>query len=154
MNIQKDPREVIIRPVISERSYDMMEQGKYTFEVAKDSNKIEIKNAIESDSVDVYHFVADFMSQNCQNDSIISFIELRNANRDNVVAALKCESSYILFCLAECAFGDILLQVHEVHHLSGCSVEIVVIVDIGNAVRVKLAIVAFRELFFQISHVT
>lgn len=47
MNIQKDPREVIIRPVISERSYDMMEQGKYTFEVASGSNKIEIKNAIE-----------------------------------------------------------------------------------------------------------
>ena len=48
MNIQKDPREVIIRPVISERSYDMMEKGKYTFEVAKDSNKIEIKHAVES----------------------------------------------------------------------------------------------------------
>ena len=48
MNIQKDPREVIIRPVISERSYDMMEIGKYTFEVAKNSNKIEIKQAIES----------------------------------------------------------------------------------------------------------
>ena len=48
MNIQKDPREVIIRPVISERSYDMMEEGKYTFEVAKNSNKIEIKKAVES----------------------------------------------------------------------------------------------------------
>ena len=48
MNIQKDPREVIIRPVISERSYDMMEKGKYTFEVAKDSNKIEIKHAVET----------------------------------------------------------------------------------------------------------
>lgn len=48
MNIQKDPREVIIRPVISERSYDMMEQGKYTFEVAPQSNKIEIKNAVEA----------------------------------------------------------------------------------------------------------
>lgn len=47
MNIQKDPREVIIRPVISERSYDMMSNGKYCFEVAKDSNKIEIKNAIQ-----------------------------------------------------------------------------------------------------------
>lgn len=46
MNIQKDPREVIIRPVISERSYDMMEEGKYTFEVASDANKIEIADAI------------------------------------------------------------------------------------------------------------
>ena len=47
MNLNKDAREVIIRPVISERSFDEMENGKYTFEVAKDSNKIEITKAIE-----------------------------------------------------------------------------------------------------------
>ena len=45
--MMKDPREVIIRPVISEHSYDMMENNTYTFEVAKDSNKIEIAQAIE-----------------------------------------------------------------------------------------------------------
>ena len=45
--MQKDPREIIIRPVISEQSYDMMELNKYTFEVAKDANKIEIAQAIE-----------------------------------------------------------------------------------------------------------
>ncbi|MDR0515181.1 MAG: 50S ribosomal protein L23 [Coriobacteriaceae bacterium] len=44
----KDPREVIIRPVISEHSYDMMDQGCYTFEVAKRSNKIEIAQAVEA----------------------------------------------------------------------------------------------------------
>lgn len=43
----KDPREVIIRPVISEHSYDRMADNVYTFEVAKDSNKIEIAKAIE-----------------------------------------------------------------------------------------------------------
>lgn len=43
----KDPREVIIRPIISERSYDRMENNVYTFEVAKDSNKIEIAQAVE-----------------------------------------------------------------------------------------------------------
>ena len=48
MNLNKDPREVIIRPVITENSYDMMEQGCYTFEVAKDANKIEIAQAIEA----------------------------------------------------------------------------------------------------------
>lgn len=47
MNLNKDPREVIIRPVITERSYDVMEDNVYTFEVAKDANKIEIANAIE-----------------------------------------------------------------------------------------------------------
>lgn len=44
----KDPREVIIRPVITEHSYDMMEQNTYTFEVAKDANKVEIRQAIEA----------------------------------------------------------------------------------------------------------
>lgn len=43
----KDPREVIIRPVISEHSYDMMESNCYTFEVAKTSNKVEVAQAIE-----------------------------------------------------------------------------------------------------------
>ncbi|ANE22951.1 MAG: 50S ribosomal protein L23 [Eggerthellaceae bacterium] len=43
----KDPREVIIRPVISEHSYDMMENNVYTFEVAKSANKIEIAKAVE-----------------------------------------------------------------------------------------------------------
>ena len=38
---------VIIRPVVSERSYDLMEQGKYTFEVAKDAPKEEIADAVE-----------------------------------------------------------------------------------------------------------
>ncbi len=44
----KDPREVIIRPIITEHSYDMMEANTYTFEVAKSSNKIEIAQAIEA----------------------------------------------------------------------------------------------------------
>ena len=44
----KDPREVIIRPVITEHSYDMMEKNTYTFEVAKDSNKVEIRQAVEA----------------------------------------------------------------------------------------------------------
>ena len=44
----KDPREVIIRPVITEHSYDMMEKNTYTFEVAKTSNKVEIRQAVEA----------------------------------------------------------------------------------------------------------
>ena len=38
---------VIIRPIVSERSYDLMEQGKYTFEVAKTAGKEEIAEAVE-----------------------------------------------------------------------------------------------------------
>lgn len=39
--------EIIKRPLITEESVDYMEQNKYTFEVAKDANKYEIKKAIE-----------------------------------------------------------------------------------------------------------
>lgn len=43
----KDPREVIIRPIITEHSYDMMERNVYTFEVAKNTNKVEVRQAVE-----------------------------------------------------------------------------------------------------------
>lgn len=46
--MEKDPREIIIRPIITEHSYDVMENNVYTFEVAKDANKIEIRHAIEA----------------------------------------------------------------------------------------------------------
>ena len=45
--INKDPRDVIIKPIVSEKSYNLIDNGKYTFEVAPDSNKTEIKQAIE-----------------------------------------------------------------------------------------------------------
>lgn len=44
----KDPREIIIRPIISEHSYDMMAANTYTFEVSKEANKVEIGQAIEA----------------------------------------------------------------------------------------------------------
>lgn len=44
----KSPYDVIKRPVLTEKSYDAMGDNKYTFEVAIDANKIEIKNAIEA----------------------------------------------------------------------------------------------------------
>ena len=39
--------EIIIRPVVSERSFSEMEENKYTFEVHKDANKFQIKDAVE-----------------------------------------------------------------------------------------------------------
>ena len=45
--INKDPRDVIIKPVVSEKSYNLIDEGKYTFEVAPGSNKTEIKQAVE-----------------------------------------------------------------------------------------------------------
>ena len=43
----KSVYDVIIAPVVSEKSYGQLDEGKYTFEVATDSNKLEIKQAIE-----------------------------------------------------------------------------------------------------------
>ena len=42
-----DAHNIIIRPIVSERSYALMEQNKYTFEVARNANKYQIKDAIE-----------------------------------------------------------------------------------------------------------
>ena len=41
-----DPRDVIIRPVISEKSYAMIEHNRYTFEVAKTASKPQIAQAV------------------------------------------------------------------------------------------------------------
>lgn len=41
------PHDIIIKPIITEQSMDDMAFGKYTFEVAKNANKSEIKKAIE-----------------------------------------------------------------------------------------------------------
>ncbi|HZN13466.1 MAG TPA: 50S ribosomal protein L23 [Acidimicrobiales bacterium] len=43
-----DPRDVIIKPVVSEKSYSLLDNGVYTFVVAGSANKIEIRHAIES----------------------------------------------------------------------------------------------------------
>ncbi|APT84005.1 50S ribosomal protein L23 [Corynebacterium aquilae] len=47
MSTIADPRDVIIAPVVSEKSYGLMEQGQYTFFVATDANKTQIKIAVE-----------------------------------------------------------------------------------------------------------
>ena len=43
----KDPRDILIAPVVSEKSYGLLDEGKYTFLVDPRSNKTQIKIAIE-----------------------------------------------------------------------------------------------------------
>ena len=45
--MNRDPRTVILRPVVSEKAYAHYDQQVYTFVVAGDANKIEIKRAVE-----------------------------------------------------------------------------------------------------------
>jgi large subunit ribosomal protein L23 len=43
----KDPRDVIIAPVVSEKSYALMEEGAYTFNVRPAASKPEIRDAVQ-----------------------------------------------------------------------------------------------------------
>ena len=45
---RKDPRDILLSPVVSEKSYALLDQGKYTFLVDPRSNKSEIKKAVEA----------------------------------------------------------------------------------------------------------
>ncbi len=42
-----DPRDILIKPVVSEKSYGLLDDNKYTFVVSPDANKTEIKIAVE-----------------------------------------------------------------------------------------------------------
>jgi large subunit ribosomal protein L23 len=44
----KDPRDIIIAPIVSEKSYALIEAGVYTFQVHKSASKPEIRDAVES----------------------------------------------------------------------------------------------------------
>jgi large subunit ribosomal protein L23 len=44
----KDPRDVIFKPVVSEKSYALLDANTYTFIVHPDANKTEIKEAIQA----------------------------------------------------------------------------------------------------------
>jgi large subunit ribosomal protein L23 len=45
--VHKDPRDILLKPVVSEKSYSLLDEGKYTFLVDPRANKTEIKIAIE-----------------------------------------------------------------------------------------------------------
>jgi large subunit ribosomal protein L23 len=43
-----DPRDVILAPVVSEKSYSLLDDNAYTFVVHRDANKTEIRQAVEA----------------------------------------------------------------------------------------------------------
>lgn len=45
---KSDPRDVILAPVVSEKSYSLLDNNAYTFLVHRDANKTEIRQAIET----------------------------------------------------------------------------------------------------------
>ena len=46
-SVHKDHRDVLLAPVVSEKSYGLLDENKYTFLVHPDANKTEIKIAVE-----------------------------------------------------------------------------------------------------------
>lgn len=44
----KAPQDIVIQPIVSEKSYDRMGEGIYQFKVAKGANKSQIKDAVET----------------------------------------------------------------------------------------------------------
>ena len=47
-DIGKNPRDILLAPVVSEKSYGLLEENKYTFLVDPRANKTEIKIAVEA----------------------------------------------------------------------------------------------------------
>ena|ERR1700753_3417066 len=43
-----DPRDILVKPVVSEKSYALLDENKYTFIVDPRSNKTQIKQAVEA----------------------------------------------------------------------------------------------------------
>jgi large subunit ribosomal protein L23 len=43
-----DPRDILLKPVISEKSYALLDENKYTFIVAPHANKTQIRQAVEA----------------------------------------------------------------------------------------------------------
>jgi large subunit ribosomal protein L23 len=46
-NVHKDPRDILLAPVVSEKSYGLLDENKYTFIVDPRANKTEIRIAVE-----------------------------------------------------------------------------------------------------------
>ena len=44
----KDPRDIILEPVVSEKSYGLLDTNVYTFKVSRDASKPEIRDAVQS----------------------------------------------------------------------------------------------------------
>jgi large subunit ribosomal protein L23 len=47
-NLGKDPRDILFAPVVSEKSYGLLDEGKYTFVVDPRANKTQIKQAVQA----------------------------------------------------------------------------------------------------------
>jgi large subunit ribosomal protein L23 len=86
----KDPRDVILEPIVSEKSYALIEENVYTFRVHPDATKPEIKDAVRS------IFGVDPVSVNTLNRK-----GKRKRNRRNFTYGKRADTKRALVTLAE-----------------------------------------------------
>ena len=87
--------DIIIRPVLSERSMDLQEENKYTFIVDRKANKTEIKNAIEKIfSVDVIYVNTMIVKGKPKR---MGRFEGKTATKKKAIVALKAGQTIQLF---------------------------------------------------------
>lgn len=86
----KDPRDVVLAPIVSEKSYELLEANVYTFRVHPDASKPEIKDAVES-LFDVTVLKVNTMNRKGK----------RRRNRRNLSYGRKPDTKRALITLAE-----------------------------------------------------
>lgn len=91
----KAPQDIIIKPIITERSMDALQAGKYTFKVDKRANKIEIADAIEK-LFDVQVAKVNTMNCNGRTKRVGRFVG-KTADWKKAIVTLKEDSKTIEF---------------------------------------------------------
>ena len=83
----RNPRDVLKKPIVSERSMGLMEQNKYSFYVEPKANKIEIKNAVQ-ELFNVTVTSVNTMNVQGKKKRVGRFLG-RTANRKKAIVTLK-----------------------------------------------------------------
>ncbi|MBE6842737.1 MAG: 50S ribosomal protein L23 [Ruminococcus sp.] len=91
----KAPQDIVIKPIITERSMDALQAGKYTFKVDKNANKIEIANAVEK-LFDVKVAKVNTMNCNGRTKRVGRFVG-KTADWKKAIVTLKEDSKTIEF---------------------------------------------------------
>ncbi|MDD6826698.1 MAG: 50S ribosomal protein L23 [Oscillospiraceae bacterium] len=91
----KAPQDIIIKPIITERSMDALQTGKYTFKVDKNANKIEIAEAVEK-LFDVKVAKVNTMNCNGRTKRVGRFVG-KTADWKKAIVTLKEDSKTIEF---------------------------------------------------------
>ena len=85
-SVKKGPRDVILAPVVSEKSYSLLDSNAYTFLVHPNANKTEIRKAVE----EIWNVRVTKVNTNNRRGKVkrFRFVEGRRANTKRAVVKL------------------------------------------------------------------